>query len=104
MVERRPAMLVAGHAGPQQGWLLSDHRPHSVCAIKRDGGPQVERRSMGEKVIGYVLANALEARRPAQHAELVIVPVAVDVSPRFDKQSDRLEIAVDGRKMQRCCV
>src|SRR5262245_7200713 len=87
MMERRPAMLVPAHARLQEGRRPGNHRPHIVCAIKRDGRPEVERGSMGKKVIGYILSNSLEACRPTKDADLVVVSLA-----------DRGEPHVRGRK------
>ncbi len=101
MVQRRAAMMTAGHTRSEQRGLASDHGPHIVDSIERDRSPQIERRSVTEQVLGHVLAHLPEAGRPAKDADLGVVPFAIDVGTRLDQQPDHLEIAVHRREMQR---
>ena len=59
---------------------------------------------MGEQIIRDILAHAPEARRPAEHADLVIVSFAVDIGAGLDQQTDCLQIAICRCEMQRCGV
>ena len=43
----------------------------------------------------------LETGRPAQHADAIIVALAVDICAGFDQQPDRLQIAMHGREVER---
>jgi hypothetical protein len=104
VVERRPAMLVARHAQAEKGRLASGHHANVVGAVERDRGPKIELRAVGEEIRRHVLPHVPEACRPAEDADLVIVAFAIDVSARLDEQPDRLQIAVDGREVERRCV
>jgi hypothetical protein len=68
-------VLVAAHPCRQQCRITLDEAPDLVGAVERDGGPEGQPRAFAEQIVGYVLAHAAEARRPADHGELMVVAV-----------------------------
>jgi hypothetical protein len=75
-----------------------------VRAIERDGGPEIEARAAGEEIIRHVLPHAPEARRPAEHADLVVIARPDHVGAGLDQHLDHLKIRRVGGEVKRVGV
>ena len=94
-------------------WLRVIRAPRSVApraitpaggvdAIECDRRPQIEPGAVIEEIGRDVLSRtALQAGRPAEHADLVVVAFALDVGAGLDEQPDRLQIAAGGGEVER---
>ena len=78
VVERRATVLVAGHARGEQRRVARDEAAHLVGAVERNRGPEIEPRAVAQEILRHVLARAPEAGRPAEHADLVVIALAVE--------------------------
>ena len=68
MVQRRAAMLVAGHPRRQQRRVSGDHGAQLIGSIERDRRPQIERRPVVEQIgcdiLPHLLKQVAQPRTP----------------------------------------
>jgi hypothetical protein len=57
--------------------------------------------AIADQIVGDVVPDRMQAGRPAEHAETVIVAVADHISACLDQQPDNGEVGSFGREMQR---
>jgi hypothetical protein len=103
-VQRQAMVLVAAHPAVQRRRILGDDRPHAVFQAEREGGEHVVARAAAHEELGDLGLRGLPARRPADHAERVVVAVSVHVAAGVHQQADDLEMAGRGRPVQRAGV
>src|SRR5262245_7893988 len=80
--------------------LARDEVAQVLGAVERNRGPEIEPRAVSQEILRYVLAHTPEAGCPAEHADLVVVALAVDVGARLDQHLDHLEIRDGGGEVE----
>ena len=88
-MQRRAVVLEPAHlARTQQRRIVGDELAHEVGAIERDRREDRRLGAARQQIVGGLAAYLAEARRPADHADLVRVAFAVDVGAGIDQALD----------------
>jgi hypothetical protein len=72
--------------------VARDEAAHVIAAVERDRRPEIERGAVAQEILRHVLTHAPEAGGPAEHADLAVIALAVDVGARLDQQLDHVEV------------
>ena len=59
---------------------------------------------MIEQICRDILAYPVEAGRPTQHADRVVIAMAIDIGAGLDQQAERFQIAMRGGEVQRAGI
>jgi hypothetical protein len=92
VVQGRAMMLVAAHAGAEKRRIARDEPPYLIGSIERNRGPEIELRSVAQKIVHHVFAHARQRSGPAEHAEVVVIARAHDIGARFHQHLDDREV------------